>query len=65
MLDVGQHLKGLLAKERLAHHRTWAEREDAYNELADKSAAIDGRIRMILERPLGAGRDNVVALPVR
>lgn len=65
VLDVGQQLKHLLAKERLAHHRTWAEREEAYNELADKASAIDGRIRMILERPAGAARDNVVALPVR
>lgn len=65
VLDVGQQLKHLLAKERLAHQRTWAEREDAYNDLSDKASAIDSRIRMILERPVGASRDNVVALPVR
>jgi hypothetical protein len=48
------HLIELLGSERKWHERTWAKRQSAYNEIAQKTSAIDGRIRTIIERE-GAG----------
>jgi len=49
VLNASHRFKQLLEKERKAHHNVWEEREDAYNDLMDKTAQIDGRMRKIIE----------------
>jgi hypothetical protein len=44
----------LLGSERKWHERTWAKRQSAYNDIAQKTSAIDGRIRAIIERAGGS-----------
>jgi hypothetical protein len=46
-------LSELLGSERKWHERTWAKRQSAYNDIAQKTSAIDGRIRAIIERAGG------------
>jgi hypothetical protein len=61
VLDASKELSELLNKERGAHERTWAKRQQIYNEVGGKAAAIDGRVRAIIERS-GGEQGKVVAL---
>jgi hypothetical protein len=61
IVDASTELAGLLNKERTAHERTWAKRQQVYNELGGKAAAIDGRLRAIIERSNGK-KGKVIAL---
>lgn len=61
VVDASKELSELLNKERSAHERTWSKRQQIYNELGGKAAAIDGRLRTIIERSDGK-RGKVVAL---
>jgi hypothetical protein len=47
---ASDQLTELLGSERKWHERTWAKRQSAYNDIAQKTSAIDGRIRAIVER---------------
>ena len=46
LVDSASELRELLRKERTAHERTWAKRQQVYNEFGGKAAAIDGRLRI-------------------
>ncbi len=61
VLDASKELSELLSKERSGHERTWAKRQQIYNEIGGKAAAIDGRVRTIIERSDGK-KAKVVAL---
>ncbi len=61
--EIGRQLKGHLEDERKKHRQTWERREALYNELAEKTAVIDERIRGIIERPAGRKKAQVVQLP--
>ena len=56
-----ERVKGFLHDERQAHQKVWEKRQLAYDEIADKSSAIDGRIREIVERR--SIRAKLVRLP--
>jgi hypothetical protein len=62
VVDVGQRMRDLLQKERRDHQLTWGRREDAYNELTDKMAGIDQRLRDIIERSTAPEAAKVVRL---
>lgn len=62
IVDAAKELGDLLGKERTAHERTWAKRQQIYNELGGKSAAIDGRLRAIIERSSSGRKAKVVSL---
>jgi hypothetical protein len=55
-------LTTLLGKERTSHERTWAKRQQLYNELASHTAQIDARLRTIIERSGGGKKAKVVRL---
>jgi hypothetical protein len=61
IVDASTELRELLGKERTAHERTWSKRQQVYNELGGNAAAIDGRLRAIIERSNGK-KGNVIAL---
>jgi hypothetical protein len=61
IVDVGDTLSGMLKDERSSHERTWTRREQAYGELARKTAAIDESIRTIIEST-GEDEGKVVRL---
>ena len=45
-----KRLKKELDAERKVHERSWERREDAYNELSQNAAAVDERIRQVIEQ---------------
>lgn len=51
--DGADDLQEMLKTERNAHERTWAKRQQLYGELGGNAAAIDGRLRAIIERANG------------
>jgi hypothetical protein len=57
IVNLDRRLKKELDAERKVHERAWERREDAYNELSQNAAAVDERIRQVIEqRPeLSAG----------
>lgn len=61
--EISKQLKSHLEDERKTHRRTWERREACYNELAEKTAVIDERIRGIIERPAGSRKTKVIHLP--
>lgn len=61
LLDASDELNDLLSKERRAHESTWEKRQHIYNELGGRAAAIDGRLRTIIERSSDK-KGKVVAL---
>lgn len=61
----GEALGALLAKERTWHEQTWAKRRSHYDDLASRTAAIDGRIRTIIEKPRAKADGKVVELRAR
>lgn len=61
--EISRELKGHLEDERKKHRQTWERREACYNDLAEKTAVIDERIRGIIERPAGRKKTQVVQLP--
>jgi hypothetical protein len=48
--NSSQKLIGLLGKERTWHERDWARRQAIYQDVGRKTAAIDTRIRTIIEK---------------
>lgn len=61
--EIGRQLKDHLEDEKKTHRRTWERREACYNELAEKTAVIDERIRGIIERPAGGKKAKIVRIP--
>jgi hypothetical protein len=55
-------LNELLSKERKSHEQTWTKRQTIYNEIGSKTAAIDARIRMIIEKEAPSKGGKVVKL---
>jgi hypothetical protein len=46
-------------EERRSHEQTWAKRQAVYNEIGSKTAAIDARIRTIIEKEAASkGREG-------
>lgn len=48
--ESSNKLAGLLVKERTWHERDWAKRQTIYEDVSRKTAAIDMRIRTIIEK---------------
>ncbi len=53
LLEAATELGDMLDKERGTHERIWAKRQQIYKEIGGKAAAIDGRVRAIIERSDG------------
>ena len=60
VVKTADELTNILSSERTAHERTWARRQQVYTELGGKAAAIDGRLRAIIERSDGRRRKGKV-----
>jgi hypothetical protein len=50
IVNLDRRLKKELDTERKVHERSWERREDAYNELSQNAAAVDERIRQVIEQ---------------
>ena len=59
---TSDELTSLLGKERTWHEHSWAKRQSIYTEIGSRTAAIDARIRTILEKKAPAGGGKVVRL---
>ncbi len=62
VVAIGDQMRSQLQKERSDHNRFWGQREAAYNEMSEKMAGIDQRIRDIIERPTENDKAKVVRL---
>ena len=58
----GDKLAGLLSQERKWHENTWAKRQSIYTDIGSKAAAIDARIRTIIEKRTPPQNGKVVKL---
>lgn len=64
--DSSTKLTTLLNAERKWHERSWAGRQKVYDDIAGKTAAIDGRVRSIIEAPAETAElEKVVRLRAR
>jgi hypothetical protein len=53
-------LTELLGKERKWHEQTWAKRQSIYTDIGSRTAAIDARIRTIIEKRAAPARSGKV-----
>jgi hypothetical protein len=62
IVSLDRRLKKELDAERKVHERSWERREDAYNELSQNAAAVDERIRQVIEQRPGLSAE-IAELP--
>ncbi|APR78582.1 Hypothetical protein A7982_03929 [Minicystis rosea] len=63
IVGAAEELEKLLRDEKQAHERTWGRRAQVHENLARKTAAIDGSIRGILEAPTAGAK--VIDFPAK